>query len=112
MKGQMPEGQEMKTTASYATDPALDALYAPMRADRLQRGYEFVDGRPVLRPSYDYERLREMAGPADENGYAEVTVEVPEGETAWNPGSTKHVIHGPVKLRYEFWPEGVRGIVL
>lgn len=75
-------------------------------------GYEFVDGRAVLRPDYDHARLVELAGEPDETGYREVTVEVKEGETAWHPGSTKHVIYGPAKIRYELYREGVRGVVL
>jgi hypothetical protein len=67
-------------------------------------GYEFVNGKPVLRPDWDYERIKALADEhePDSTGMREVTVEVPKGETAWHPGSTKHVLHGPVTIRYEF----------
>jgi hypothetical protein len=76
------------------------------------KGYEFVDGRPVLRPDYDYERISTLAGAEDEHGFRVVTIDVPKGETAWNPGSTKHLLHGPVKIRYELHRSGVRGTIL
>jgi hypothetical protein len=82
--------------------------------DDLQKGYEFdaATGEPYPRPDYDYERLKQMAGP-ERNGWAVVTVNVSKGETAWNPASTKHVLYGPLTIRYEFYRDGgVRGEIL
>ena len=39
-----------------------------------------------------------------ETGSATVTLKA--GDTAWNPASTKHVIHGPARVRYTIHPDG------
>lgn len=78
----------------------------------MQKGYEFVNGRAVQRPDYDYARICELAGEPDENGYRVVTIDVPDMQTAWNPGSTKHVLYGPLRIEYVLHPSGVHGTVL
>lgn len=72
----------------------------------MQNGYEFVNDQPVLRPDYDYERIRNLAGPPDSVGAREATIAVPRGETAWHPASTKHVLHGPVTVHYTIHADG------
>jgi hypothetical protein len=34
-----------------------------------------------------------------------------KGDTAWNPGSTKHVIYGPCTVTYERHPSGITGYI-
>lgn len=44
---------------------------------------------------------------ADDDGWKRVPVVVPEGDSAWNPGTHKHVIYGPTNLVYDIHPSGV-----
>lgn len=65
-----------------------------------------------LRPDFDYATILEMASEEDEHGYRILELDIPEGKTAWNPGSTKRLLHGPTKIRYEIHRSGVRGLLL
>lgn len=40
------------------------------------------------------------------NGLRVADVDLEDGETAWNPASTRSVICGPARLRYVRWPDG------
>lgn len=33
-------------------------------------------------------------------------VTIKPGKTAWMPGTTKHVFHGPGKIEYKIYPDG------
>jgi hypothetical protein len=33
-------------------------------------------------------------------------VTLKSGDTAWMPGTTKHVFHGPVQVEYKIYPDG------
>lgn len=45
-------------------------------------------------------------------GWKRAVVHLGEHDTAWHPGSTKHVIYGPAKVTYEQGPSGaVTGVV-
>lgn len=39
-------------------------------------------------------------------GWKRAAVTLGEGDSAWNPASTKHVIHGPAVVMYERAPDG------
>ena len=52
---------------------------------------------------YTYEDLQEIPAGLE---WRRMTIRLDDGETAWNPASTKHVIHGPCLVTYEQSPEG------
>jgi hypothetical protein len=77
----------------------------------MQHGYEFDEQGPYRRPDFGYEEMRGLAShPSVE--FVSVTVSVPEGKTAWNPASTKRVLYGPVRIRYDVYREGIDATVL
>jgi hypothetical protein len=41
-----------------------------------------------------------------ETGWARASVTLAEGETAWNPASTRSVLVGPAVITYERAPDG------
>ena len=53
---------------------------------------------------YDYDSL-EWVNLGD-SGWKRASVTLAEGETAWQPGSTKRVIFGPCVVLYEQAPDG------
>jgi hypothetical protein len=62
-----------------------------------------------MKMAYDSERV--LANAHDRgHGWATTTVELKDGETAWNPASTKSAITGPAHLEYDIAPDG--GVVL
>jgi len=72
----------------------------------LERGYEFTDEGPQLRPDFAYDDLRGVAAhPMVTHGVVEI--DLPRGKRAFNPASTKTVIHGPARVRYEFDRAGI-----
>lgn len=77
----------------------------------MQRGYEFTDAGPRLRPDFAYDDLRETAAHPFVT-YAEVTVNVPTGKTAWDPADATHVLRGPASVKYRVYPEGIYATVL
>lgn len=42
----------------------------------------------------------------DNKGWSVCVVEVKPGETAYAPGTTKHLIHGPAFVQYDIHPTG------
>jgi hypothetical protein len=41
-----------------------------------------------------------------DSGYRRAFLSLYEGDTAWHPGSTKRVIHGPAEIEYLQAPDG------
>lgn len=44
-------------------------------------------------------------------GWEEAVLILPEGDTAWNPASTKTVIYGPATVTYQRDPNGITAYV-
>lgn len=63
-------------------------------------------------PTYSYDRVIELAGEPDEHGWRFIEIELAADETAVNPASTKRLIYGPAKIRYEIHPSGVHATIL
>lgn len=53
---------------------------------------------------YDSDQLPWRAWRGD--GWFRAQVTLTESDTAWNPGSTKHVVYGPAVVTYERDPSG------
>lgn len=62
--------------------------------------------------TYSYDRVLRLAGEPDEHGWRFIEIELAADETAVNPASTKRVIYGPAKIRYEIHPSGVTAVIL
>lgn len=72
-----------------------------------------MQDRPkMVEPTYSYARVLELAGEPDADGWRVVEVTLARDETAVNPASTKRVIYGPAKVRYEIHPSGVTAWVI
>jgi hypothetical protein len=56
---------------------------------------------------FDLEQLRATA--VGDDAYSVAELALAAGDTAWNPGSTKHAVVGPATLVYEFFPSGIDG---
>jgi hypothetical protein len=65
-----------------------------------------------LNPTYSYDDVLRMAGPLDANGWRTITIDVKKGETAVNPASTKRVLYGPMRVRYDIHPSGIDTTIL
>jgi hypothetical protein len=44
--------------------------------------------------------------PLGESGWRRASVTLNEGDTAWQPGSTKRVLYGPLIVNYQEAPDG------
>lgn len=60
-------------------------------------------------PSYDWDYILSQAEdvPGNDGRWKRAVIELAEGETAYHPGSSKHVLNGPGVLRYQIHPSGV-----
>lgn len=58
---------------------------------------------------YDSKAVYAAASEQDEARYQLSVIELEEGDTAWNPASTKpeRQIHGPATVRYLLHPSGI-----
>lgn len=82
---------------------------------RIRAGHGGEDIRQAIErahPTYSYDDMLRMAGEPDENGWRTVTIDVKKGETAVNPASTKRVLYGPLRVRYDIFPEGIDTTIL
>jgi len=56
---------------------------------------------------FTYEDVKAAPGEQSASGERRiVTLELREGDTAWNPSGTKHPIYGPASVVYTQWLDG------
>lgn len=65
------------------------------------RVWDTLVGQEVTGRFYDYNDI--LAMQSEQN---KVVLELQERDTAYHPGSTKHVLHGPLKVTYWIYPTG------
>lgn len=64
-----------------------------------------------MKCDFSYDDLRSVsAHPLVTHGVVEI--DLPKGKRAFNPASTKTVLHGPARVRYEFDRAGIDARVL
>jgi hypothetical protein len=74
-----------------------DGTYEQEANDRIKR----AASRPAM--TYPPEVIAKFAR---DNGTGETTVTVSDGQTAWDPSSTKRVLYGPLTVQYVFHTDG------
>lgn len=55
---------------------------------------------------YGHDTIHNALAAQSAHGVQRVTVYLSEGDTAWNPASTKHLIYGPTTVLYERHQDG------
>lgn len=79
------------------------------RTDRLAMEAQLAAANKPLEATYDFDRILDMAEwlPGGDGQSRKATVELKEGETAYHPGTTKHLFRGPVVIEYFIHPSQV-----
>ncbi len=58
--------------------------------------------------TYDFARVMDAAETMPGHPeYKRATIELAVGETAWHPGSTKHLLRGPATIEYTIHPSQI-----
>ncbi|AEQ21044.1 hypothetical protein E3_1290 [Rhodococcus phage E3] len=104
----------VKPDSKYDADPLVVVQWEGGRS------VEYFEDLVVLPTFYSYNRVLEIAGEKDADGWRHATITLRDGDTAADPGSTKKGFAGKGTIEYHIHPtsldyrpsEGVRSIYL
>lgn len=93
---------EVKSDSKYDADPLVAVHWEDDRVT-----VEYLDDLTVLPTFYSYNRVLEIAGEKDADGWRHATITLREGDTAADPGSTKKGFAGRGTIEYHIHPTGL-----